>query len=403
MIHIAGLINAASRAGFEAVNVGGTAAMIDAARQAGVRRFVHISSLAAREPELSDYGWSKARSERVVAASGLDWTIVRPPAVYGPGDRETFELFKMARRGFVALPPRGRFSVIHVDDLARLILAVLDAPETYGETYEPDDGTENGWSHRHFARTLGRLFGKRAATVAMPKVVMQGAARVDRLVRRDKAKLTPDRVRYFCHPDWVVTAQARPPATLWRPRSAPPPASRQTAEWYRAQGWHARNDEVLDRRRPRSSRPARPGRSDRHSRASGTSCAGAPARSGRCRAPSSGRCRPRSAPARVTSSINSSSPIWVKAPKKSRLLCPPRFGRPVLGSTASTAKIAEKKAAPPRISSGSGAAPPRAWPIVIVKMTKVAPIRMLALVSAMAESWSWASWVVRIRCTALAG
>ena len=118
LVHIAGLINAPDRAGFEAVNVDGTRAMIDAARRAGVRRFVHISSLAAREPELSDYGWSKARSERLVAASGLDWTIIRPPAVYGPGDRETFELFKMARRGLALLPPKGRFSILHVEDLA---------------------------------------------------------------------------------------------------------------------------------------------------------------------------------------------------------------------------------------------------------------------------------------------
>jgi nucleoside-diphosphate-sugar epimerase len=237
IVHVAGLINAAGRAGFEAVNVGGTANMTDAARHAGVRRLVHISSLAAREPALSDYGWSKARAERVVAASGLDWTIVRPPAVYGPGDRETFELFKMARRGLVALPPKGRFSVLHVDDLARLILAVLDAPDTIGETYEPDDGTDNGWTHRHFARTLGRVFGKRAATVSMPKAVLKGAARVDKLVRRDKAKLTPDRVRYFCHPDWVVTAKARPPETLWRPSVRTPTGLKATADWYRAQGW----------------------------------------------------------------------------------------------------------------------------------------------------------------------
>src|SRR5687768_8727791 len=134
VIHIAGMING-SRAGFEAVNVAGTASMIDAARKAGVKRFVHISSLAAREPKLSAYGWSKARSERLVAASGLDWTIVRPPAVYGPGDRETFELFKMARRGLVALPPRGRFSVIHVEDLCRLILALLDDADSWTETY----------------------------------------------------------------------------------------------------------------------------------------------------------------------------------------------------------------------------------------------------------------------------
>jgi uncharacterized protein YbjT (DUF2867 family) len=237
VVHIAGLINAATRAGFEAVNVGGTLALIDAARAAGVRRFVHISSLAAREPELSDYGWSKAKAERVVAASGLDWTILRPPAIYGPGDRETFELFKMARRGLVALPPKGRFSVLHVEDLCRLILASIDRPETFLQTYEPDDGRPEGWDHRHFARTLGRIFGRRAATLAMPKMVMQGAAQVDRLVRRANAKLTPDRVRYFCHPDWVVAAEARPPETLWTPAIRTPTGLKATADWYRAQGW----------------------------------------------------------------------------------------------------------------------------------------------------------------------
>ena len=237
LIHIAGLINAPDRAGFAAVNVAGTAAMIDAARRAGVRRFVHISSLAAREPGLSDYGWSKAKAERLVAASGLDWTILRPPAVYGPGDRETFELFKMARRGLVALPPGGRFSILHVEDLCRLILAVIGEPETLGATYEPDDGTENGWDHRHFARTLSRVFGRRAATLAMPKMVMKGAAGLDRLVRRDKAKLTADRVRYFCHPDWVVTAEARPPDALWTPAIRTPSGLKATASWYQEQGW----------------------------------------------------------------------------------------------------------------------------------------------------------------------
>ena len=238
IVHVAGLINAPDRAGFEAVNVGGTAATVDAARHAGVRRFVHISSLVAREPGLSDYGWSKAKAERVIAASGLDWTIVRPPALYGPGDRETFELFRMARRGLALLPPKGaRFSLLHVEDLCRLVLAILAEPDTQGATYEPDDGSENGWDHRHFARTLGRILGRRAATLAMPKVVMKGASRIDRLVRRERAKLTPDRVRYFCHPDWVVTAEARPPASLWSPAIRTPTGLKTTAEWYRQQGW----------------------------------------------------------------------------------------------------------------------------------------------------------------------
>jgi nucleoside-diphosphate-sugar epimerase len=236
-VHIAGAINAPNRPGFERINVAGTAAMIDAARAARVRRFVHISSLAAREPQLSDYGWSKAKSERLVAASGLDWTILRPPAVYGPGDRETLELFRMARRGIVALPPRGRFSLIHVEDLCRLILALVEEPETIGETYEPDDGRAGGWEHRHFARTLGRLFGRRAATVAMPRPLLRAAARLDRLFRRSRAKLTPDRVSYYCHPDWVAAAERQPPAALWSPQVRTPTGLRDTAEWYRRQGW----------------------------------------------------------------------------------------------------------------------------------------------------------------------
>jgi len=236
VIHVAGLING-SREQFEAVNVNGTAAMIDAARKAGVRRFVHVSSLAAREPDLSSYGWSKAKSERLVAASGLEWTIIRPPAVYGPGDRETLELFKMARRGFMALPPPGHFSIIHVDDLCRLILAVIDEPDTLAEVYEPDDGHEEGWHHRHFADTLSGTFGKRARTFAMPQQLLHGLSRVDRLIRRGRAKLTADRVRYFCHPDWVVTAERRPPPALWRPQIPTASGLRETAEWYQENKW----------------------------------------------------------------------------------------------------------------------------------------------------------------------
>src|SRR5687767_595612 len=91
VIHVAGVLNARDRAGFEDGNVAGTLAMLAAATAAGIRRFVFVSSLAAREPELSMYGGSKARAEALVESSGLDWSIVRPPAVYGPGDRETLE------------------------------------------------------------------------------------------------------------------------------------------------------------------------------------------------------------------------------------------------------------------------------------------------------------------------
>src|SRR5206468_3050159 len=90
----------ANAAGFEKGNVQGTLAMLAAATAGGVRRFVHVSSLAAREPKLSLYGGSKARAEELVHSSGLDWAIVRPPAVYGPGDKDPLlARHPAARRG----------------------------------------------------------------------------------------------------------------------------------------------------------------------------------------------------------------------------------------------------------------------------------------------------------------
>ncbi|MDB5719144.1 MAG: NAD-dependent epimerase/dehydratase, partial [Sphingomonas bacterium] len=173
----------------------------------------------------------------LVGASGLDWTIVRPPAVYGPGDREMLELFRMARRGFVALPPAGRLSLIAAEDLADLLLDLAATPDGTGALYEPDDGVPTGWSHSGFARALGEALGRRVRTVAMPAALLRIGARLDSAIRRDRAKLTPDRVRYFCHPDWVVTPARRPPPALWRPRIATPAGLKATADWYRAQGW----------------------------------------------------------------------------------------------------------------------------------------------------------------------
>lgn len=231
VIHVAGVVNAPDRAGFAAGNVAGTRAMITATQSAGVRRFLHVSSLAAREPGLSDYGWSKAEAERVVEASPLDWTIVRPPAVYGPGDTEMRDLFRMARRGVALLPPPGRLSVIHVDDLARLLLALATsgAPRAL---YEADDGGD-GWTHDAFARAIGTAVGQRVLPLPLPRALLSLAARADRLLRGDKAKLTADRVGYLCHPDWTIDPARRPPPALWRPRIATADGLAATARWYR--------------------------------------------------------------------------------------------------------------------------------------------------------------------------
>ena len=233
LIHVAGVINA-DEAGFEAGNVQGTAAVVKAAKSRGVRRMVHVSSLSAREPQLSRYGASKARSETLVRDSGLDIAIVRPPAVYGPGDRETLDLFRMARRGVILLPPEGRLSLIHADDLARLLIA-LAAAKTPPPLVEPDDGKPGGWTHREFAAALGEAVGRKGMALSMPRAAVRFGALLDRLIRRDRAKLTPDRAAYFCHPDWVVDPALVPPPALWAPAIDTRQGLRATAEWYRGE------------------------------------------------------------------------------------------------------------------------------------------------------------------------
>lgn len=237
VIHVAGVINAKDRAGFESGNVDGTRAMLAASERAGVGRFVHVSSLAAREPELSLYGASKASSEDLARNASMDCAIVRPPAVYGPGDRETLELFRMAKRGLVLLPPSGRLSVIHVDDLARLLLALADPAAPSGLTIEPDDGTEGGWSHQQFAEALGKAFDRKALTFSTPERLMRLGATIDRWLRGDGAKLTPDRAAYFCHPDWVCDPARAAPEQLWQPCIDTIEGVADTARWYEKGGW----------------------------------------------------------------------------------------------------------------------------------------------------------------------
>ena len=237
VIHVAGVLKARDAYGFQTANVSGTLAVLAAATAVGTQRFVHVSSLAAREPKLSLYGASKAQAEKLVEESGLDWVIVRPPAVYGPGDKETLDLFRMAKRGRIYMPPAGKLSLLHVDDLARLLLALAGPDAPTHLTIEPDDGRPGGWTHREFGDALANAVGVPARTVSTPRFLLAIGSRLDVLLRRDRAKLTPDRVAYFCHPDWVASPDRAAPRDLWQPQIPADQGLKQTAEWYRAQGW----------------------------------------------------------------------------------------------------------------------------------------------------------------------
>lgn len=227
VIHIAGIVSALTRAAFDAGNVAGTAAMLAAA---GSRRFVHVSSLAAREPQLSMYGASKCAAETLVATSPGDWVIVRPPGVYGPDDAEMRDIHRLAARGLYIAPP-GRISLLHVDDLARALLALATRGPSR-QRLEIDDGAVNGHSHPEFARIIGAALGKRVRVIPLPLPMLHLAARLG-----VSPKLTADRARYIAHPDWVARGGNTALASQWSPRYDLQSGVADTISGYRTRRW----------------------------------------------------------------------------------------------------------------------------------------------------------------------
>ena len=143
----------------------------------------------------------------------------------------------MAKLGLMLMPPHGHVSLIHVDDLARLLIALCAPSASSGAIIEPDDEKPHGWSHRQFARELGRAVGTKPAIVSAPGLFLRLAARCDHLFRGPRAKLTVDRAAYFSHRDWVVDPALAPASDLWRPQIPTGEGLRETALWYREKGW----------------------------------------------------------------------------------------------------------------------------------------------------------------------
>lgn len=245
VVHAAGLIKAPSRAAFFAVNAAGTRQMVEAARaQSTPLRFVLLSSLAAREPQLSAYAASKRAAETALsyAGGGLAWSIIRPPAVYGPGDRETLAFFRAAARGLIPAPSsvRARLSMIHVSDLVSAIEAVLEADTAVEATLEVDDGHPGGYGWPELARIVGAALGARPRLVRIPCPVLKAIGTANELggaLSGRTPMLTRGKAREICHPDWSCRDRAISQLTRWEPRVALEAGFAETIGWYRAEGW----------------------------------------------------------------------------------------------------------------------------------------------------------------------
>jgi len=244
VVHAAGLIKARSRAGFMAVNGDGSGRIAAAvAAIAPSARLVHISSLAAREPQLSDYAASKRAGEEAVLKScgNVPWVVVRPPAIYGPWDIETLTVFRAAKGPVVPLfhGPEARVCLIHVDDAAEAIAALCaDGPSR--RVFEVSDERREGYSWRSILDEAARAVGGAPRIVRVPpSLVRLGAVvvgTVGGLAGRTPI-LTSGKAREMLHPDWSSAPDRQPPPELWTPRIPLTHGFAGTVRWYREARW----------------------------------------------------------------------------------------------------------------------------------------------------------------------
>ena len=245
VVHLAGAIIGRTRADFMAANADGTAALAEAWRDfAPDARFLHLSSMAAREPELSHYAASKHAAERRLGAvaNGANWCILRPAAVYGPGDRETLRIFRAAA-GPVQPMLNGddaRLTVIHVADLARAIAALL-AAEQLAACHEITDARHQGYSWDELARAVAAVMGRRARPLRVPAIAIRSLGLLgDAAALAGVAgMLTSQKAREILHSDWSSTAASQPPTSLWQPEIDLDTGFAEAVAWYRAAGWLA--------------------------------------------------------------------------------------------------------------------------------------------------------------------
>ena len=238
IIHAAGLIKARRPGDFMVVNRDGTALLSALAPET---RVILLSSLAAREPQLSPYGASKRAAESVVTGRSGPWLVIRAPAVYGPADRETLAYFRAATHGLAPQPRLGdaRLSLIHVADLAEALALAAEQPPP-ASVYEIDDGREGGYSYRDMADAAAGALRRPVRSLAIPRMVMDVLAQVNGIghaLGGPVQILTAGKVNEIFHSDWTVHNRRLAAATGFQGRYDLASGFADTILWYRRHGW----------------------------------------------------------------------------------------------------------------------------------------------------------------------
>jgi nucleoside-diphosphate-sugar epimerase len=257
IVHVAGLTRASRRGELNRVNVDGSVRLLSAALEnaPGLGRFVYLSSQAAMGPNPSDapldeddqqrpisaYGESKALAEQELArfVDRVPVTIVRPPWVYGPRDRDTLAFFRLAARGLrVVVGPRNRFSIVHAADLAQGIRLAAESRLPGCRAYFLTDG--EGRTIEELMRLICDAAGRRTNRVPVPVAVVAVAAAANEIAAAITGRpplLGWRRVGEARHRFWTVSDRRARDELGYRPEITTERGMAETAAWYRTEGW----------------------------------------------------------------------------------------------------------------------------------------------------------------------
>ncbi len=255
--HLAGLTRARRAQDFFRVNAEGTRHLVAACLKTGGAppRFIYLSSLAAVGPSadasplreeaipqpVSAYGWSKLKGEEeVLAARGeLNVTILRPPVVYGPRDRDVWRYARWVQRGLLlmAAGPLRAISLCYVDDLGRAIIASTEGKGPSGEIYHVAGEGVLTWED--VGGMLGRALGVRPRPLRIPVSVLlclAGGLEVWGWATGQPTFFTRGKVREASG-HWICDPTKARQHLGFVPRVAPDEGIPLTIEWYRSHGW----------------------------------------------------------------------------------------------------------------------------------------------------------------------
>lgn len=246
VVHAAGVTRARHQSDYERINAVGTRRLAGVALEAGVRRFVQISSLAARGPDwlhhpASAYGWSKRRAETNLHAfsANMETVVLRPAAVYGPRDADLLPLFKMAKRGRLVVPAGpGLLQPVYATDVAAATLAAVREPNV---AYGPFPIAEAGnYSWKRVVQALEKAVGHKVRVVGVPNGAFVFGGRV-----AERASKLADAVPIFderraedlARHTWTCDVTPAERALGWRARVPLAEGLERTVRWYEKNSW----------------------------------------------------------------------------------------------------------------------------------------------------------------------